>query len=97
MKEHVYFIQIANWPSGDGPIKIGHTKRDVKIRFREWQCGMPFHKLKLLGKKEGSVKLEAKLKKIFSKNVIIPEGLNSKTEWFWPSYDLKNYIERCVV
>ncbi len=94
MEEHVYFLQIEDWPDGNGPIKIGRTRRGVNTRFREWQCGVPFHRLKFLGKKRGGAKLEAMLKRLFAEDTVVPPDSDiSKTEWFWPSKSLLNYIE----
>jgi hypothetical protein len=91
----VYFLQVENCEGK--PIKIGHTCRGPETRLREIQNGMPFHVIKLLGSFPASREKETFLKKIFEKNMIVPDGKPSqKTEWFWPDKSLLEYINRAT-
>jgi hypothetical protein len=90
---YVYFFQIGH----DGPVKIGHTERDISVRLDEWQrlIPMPIH---FLGKIEANKDREDFLKEYFEDLRIMPaSGFMSKkirrTEWFEPADELLDYIE----
>lgn len=95
MDGHVYFIQAGQ----DGPIKIGWTKREISIRFREWCSQIPWADLIFLGKLPGERSRERKIHKLFESDMIVPElpqGMQgiTETEWFQPSKSLKGYVNR---
>jgi hypothetical protein len=92
MNEFVYFFQVGDY----GPIKVGHTERDVETRFKELQRGIPFP-LKFLGKQRADKTRETFWKEYFSENMIVPnKGMmkNSlrRTEWFEPTEEMLDMI-----
>ncbi len=78
----VYFIQASKTKH----IKIGTTRGSAKERMASLQTGSPV-KLKLLAEIDGDARTEAALHRLFAADRV-------RGEWFNPSDDLLNYLER---
>jgi len=78
----IYFFQIE----GNGPIKIGYTTSDVKIRMTTVQSSVPY-KLNLLGYFSGGWYKEQEIHRKFSK-------FRMRGEWFRPSKKILQYLEQ---
>lgn len=77
---YIYFIQ-----SSEGPVKIGFSNSDPKLRLEYFQVGNP-NELKLLGYIVGTRKQELNLHKQF-------EYLCIRGEWFKPDLVLLSHIK----
>lgn len=71
----IYFIQSGN----NGPIKIGHTTKNVEQRVRSLQTASPYP-LKIIGLIEGDVTLEQIIHKKLSKFRLRGEWFKCKPE-----------------
>jgi hypothetical protein len=76
----IYFIQAGP----RGPIKIGHTRRDIELRLADLQTGNGMA-LTLLGSIPGGPSLERELHKRFASDL-------SHGEWFSASAELVAYL-----
>lgn len=77
----IYFLQ------GDdgGPIKIGRTAGDPRIRMSDIQVGYPFGALRVVGLIRSAMRMERELHARFSQDRMIGE-------WFTPTPDLVGFI-----
>jgi hypothetical protein len=89
----VYFLQVDDLDNR--PVKIGYTERDVRVRVREWQRQMPFHRLRLLGHVCADRGQETFLKNVFRGSMIATPG-HGLSEWFNPTEQLLDYIDRAT-
>ena len=78
----VYFITDGNY------IKIGYTKNNSKKRLKQLQTSNA-NRLFLLGYIEGDKTVEKELHNKFSSSIVRQNG-----EWFFPTEDLIDYINK---